>query len=210
MAITDGVQHSYAIFIYECGDIQWGADMANGSIFARVGISVGGNILYSHSLSGTNVVDTIDCLNLPTSPWVNLIYDISLITPSNTSYESRPHTMSTISSSILNESSKPIASSRSEELFFTASAQRLMTLRLTESGDTESIFEMIIIIFTSFYSFENISREDFTDNEIYHLRFNSYSFIFKSSTVHRYILLLSSLVYCHFNVHIVLTYIDTD
>lgn len=98
IAITDGLLHSYAVFIYECGGIQWGADVANGLIFARVGVSVGGSVISSHPLSGSNGVDTIDCLNTPSSRWVNLIYDISLTEPSNTS-EPLPQTTSVISSS---------------------------------------------------------------------------------------------------------------
>ena len=110
VAITDGLMYSYAIFIYECGGIQWGGEAAMGSIFARVGISIGGNVIFSHSLSGNDRVDTIDCLNDPTSRWVNLLYDISLIRPSITSGP-LPHTMSMVSSAVLVESSQFRASS---------------------------------------------------------------------------------------------------
>ena len=127
IAITDGLLHSYALFIYECGHIQWGAETANGSIFARVGVSVGGSIIASHPLSGSNSVDTIDCLNDPTSPWVNLIYDISLITPSNIS-ESLPRIMNTRFSPVLSESSQfSVSSSLLVESQF-------VTLQLTELG----------------------------------------------------------------------------
>ena len=128
IAITDGLLHSYAVFIYECGGIQWGAETANGSIFARVGVSVGGSVVSSHPLSGSNRVDTVDCLNDPTSRWVNLIYDISLITPSNTS-EFLPQTTSVVFSPVPTESSQ-FTSLLAESQFSTS--------QLTESGATKS------------------------------------------------------------------------
>ena len=84
IAITDGVTHSYAVFIYECGGVQWGGDAVLSSVYARVGISIGGDVLISHPLSGNESVDNIDCLNDPNSQWVNLVYDLSLIKPSTT------------------------------------------------------------------------------------------------------------------------------
>ena len=134
IAITDGLLHSYAVFIYECGDIQWGADVANGSIFARVGVSVGGSVISSHPLSGSSGVDTIDCLNNPSSRWVNLVYDISLIEPSNTS-EPLPQTTRT---SVMSSSPVPTESSQfynkvsSSDSLFTTS--QFKTSQLTHSG----------------------------------------------------------------------------
>ena len=131
IAITDGLLHSYAIFIYECGGIQWGAETANGSIFARVGVSVGGSVISSHPLSGSNRVDTIDCLNDPTSRWVNLIYDISLIAPSNTT-EPPSQTTSVTFSPVPTESSQfEVSSSLLAESQFNTS-------QLTESGAIKS------------------------------------------------------------------------
>ena len=134
IAITDGLFHSYAVFIYECGDIQWGADVENGSIFARVGVSVGGSVISSHPLSGSSGVETIDCLNNPSSRWVNLVYDISLIEPSNTS-EPLPQTTRT---SVMSSSPVPTESSQfynkvssSDSLFITS---QFKASQLTHSG----------------------------------------------------------------------------
>ena len=101
IAITDGTLRSYAAFLYECGGVQWGGDIAMGSVFARVGISVGGVVTHSHPLSGNESVDTIDCLNEPNSRWVNLLYDISIrpsITMSATS--NIPSALSTLLSTV--------------------------------------------------------------------------------------------------------------
>lgn len=78
IAITDGTLRSYAVFIYECGSVQWGGESATGSVFARIGVSINGKIIHSHPLSGNESVDTIDCINDPDSRWVNLVYDLSL------------------------------------------------------------------------------------------------------------------------------------
>lgn len=136
IAITDGLLHSYAIFIYECGGIQWGAEVVNGSIFARVGVSVGGSIIATHPLSGSSTVDIIDCLNEPISRWVNLIYDISLIEPSSTSEPPTTKTVALTFSPVPTESSQfrvRVSSSLLE-------ASRFKTSQLTESGDTTKSF----------------------------------------------------------------------
>ena len=88
IAITDSVARSYAVFIYECGGVNWGANAAIGSIFARVGVSIGVEVLFSHPLSGNESIDTIDCVNNHTSRWMNLIYDISLVAPASTTSSS--------------------------------------------------------------------------------------------------------------------------
>jgi hypothetical protein len=132
IAITDGLLHSYAVFIYECGGIQWGAEAASGSIFARVGVSAaGGRVIASHPLSGSSSVDTIDCLNVPTSRWVNLIYDVSLIDPSNTS-EPLPQTTSVTSPSPVPTQSSQFNRVSSSDSLYTAS--QFKTSQLTQSG----------------------------------------------------------------------------
>ena len=66
--VTD-FERSYAVFTYYCGDLDFSGDFIG--FFTGDGTSV----VHEASLSGT--AQSIACLNVPNSPWVNVVYGIS-------------------------------------------------------------------------------------------------------------------------------------
>ena len=64
--MTDG-QHSYALFIYNCRQMEW-----SGS--ASIGVNADGKFFQNHRLSRMNNAASIACLNSPESDWSNVIY----------------------------------------------------------------------------------------------------------------------------------------
>ena len=63
--ITDGT-HSYAVFTYKCGLLQWGEG-------AIIGFNAPGEFYHNQELSYPG----IDCVNYPTSVWTNIVYFLS-------------------------------------------------------------------------------------------------------------------------------------
>ena len=66
--ITNGT-NSYAVFTYECGDINWGGG-------ATIGYKATGGFYQNHAYSGSSAA-SIDCVNSPTSQWNNVIYNLN-------------------------------------------------------------------------------------------------------------------------------------
>lgn len=105
--ITDSNSKSYAIFIYECNQIEWsGLD----PIHARIGVSDGMGTSYVHPLSGNSSIVDIDCQNSSQSSTVNIFIDLntfttvgsslvtSSITPSTTTVSTSIHRSAAVSS----------------------------------------------------------------------------------------------------------------
>ena len=68
--VTDGT-NSFAIFIYQCGDLQWSR---NG---ATIGFGAGSKFASNHWLSGTSNVTSIACLNTPDNQFFTLLYKLT-------------------------------------------------------------------------------------------------------------------------------------
>ena len=67
--ITDGT-HSYAVFIYKCGLLEWGDD-------PTIGFNAPGDFYHNHEISYPG----IDCVNYPNSNWSNIVYLLSNVIP---------------------------------------------------------------------------------------------------------------------------------
>lgn len=65
-------ERSYAIFTYYCGDIEY-AD--NDTV---IGFSTDDGLSVQHDISLDDNAQSIACLNIPDSPWVNVLYGISI------------------------------------------------------------------------------------------------------------------------------------
>ena len=72
--VTDGV-YSYAVVIFKCGDLNWTGTRTSG--FAVVGFLAGQGVHGNHSLSMTPDVNNISCLNLPSTNWSNVVFQLS-------------------------------------------------------------------------------------------------------------------------------------
>ena len=62
--ITNGT-NSYAVFTYQCGDINWGGG-------ATIGYKATGSFYQNHAYSGSRAA-SIDCVNSPTT---NVVYGL--------------------------------------------------------------------------------------------------------------------------------------
>ena len=70
--VTDGM-NSFAIFIYQCGDLQW-----NGYDYeATIGFGAGSEYFSNHWLSGSPYVTSIACLNTPDNQFFSLLYKLT-------------------------------------------------------------------------------------------------------------------------------------
>ena len=69
--VTDGTT-SYAVFIYQCGLMGW-------SGYASIGYYAVGNFSQDHPLANSVSANTIACVNLPTSVWSNVVYQLSFV-----------------------------------------------------------------------------------------------------------------------------------
>ena len=67
MLITEGTK-SYAVFTYECPEVQWGS-------YATIGFNAGGTHFENHEFSGSSDAPTIDCIAEPELV-SNLVYDL--------------------------------------------------------------------------------------------------------------------------------------
>ena len=70
VVVTNGVQ-SYAVFTYKCGELNWVRNRAG------IGFSASSTLFANHPLSRQSNVNSIACLNSPSSPWSNVVYRIS-------------------------------------------------------------------------------------------------------------------------------------
>ena len=67
--ISNGTD-SYAIFTYQCGDINW-------SWRTVIGYNAAGVVYMNHPLSGGSLAGDIDCTNIPESNWTNILYNLT-------------------------------------------------------------------------------------------------------------------------------------
>ena len=67
--ITDGAT-SYAVFIYNCHDMEWSGN-------AIIGWQASSVLYATHSLSGTTNAKDVACLNTPTTSSSTLIYRVA-------------------------------------------------------------------------------------------------------------------------------------
>lgn len=77
--ITDGV-HSYSLFTYKCGDMEW----SRGGI---IGFNAAGELYANHPLSQSqesNGAPLIACSNSDISQWTNVVYNLSVANPTGT------------------------------------------------------------------------------------------------------------------------------
>ena len=66
--ISDG-QSSFAIFTYNCQQMEWSGDVG-------IGINGDGRFYVNHILSKSENAHQIACLNSPTSDWSNVLYQL--------------------------------------------------------------------------------------------------------------------------------------
>ena len=71
IVVTDGLQ-SYAIFTYNCQQLQWVQSQSN---YAVVGFNAYGQSYANANFSGTPLIGSIACNN-STYPWSNAVYNI--------------------------------------------------------------------------------------------------------------------------------------
>ena len=69
--VTDGT-NSFAMSIYQCGDIQW-----TGYYDPTIGFGAGSEFVSNHWLSGSQNVDSIACLNSPDNQFFTLLYKLT-------------------------------------------------------------------------------------------------------------------------------------
>ena len=67
--VTDG-HSSYAIFIYQCGDLEWSGG-------ATIGFGAGLEFVSNHRLSGTPNVTSIACLSSSGDQYFSLVYALT-------------------------------------------------------------------------------------------------------------------------------------
>ena len=72
--VTDGI-NSFAIFIYQCGDLQW-----SGYDPATIGFGAGYESASNHWLSRTPNVTSIACFNRPDNQFYSLLYALTNLT----------------------------------------------------------------------------------------------------------------------------------
>ena len=68
--ITDGVT-SYAVFIYNCDDMEWSGE-------AKIGWQASSVLYAAHDLSGAANAKDVACLNTPTTSSSVLIYRVAM------------------------------------------------------------------------------------------------------------------------------------
>ncbi len=75
IVVTDGILKSFAIFTYRCNVISWSE---LDPIYAKIGINYGGGMEQLHNLSGSPMVNDIDCLSNPEKRLVEIMYDLNI------------------------------------------------------------------------------------------------------------------------------------
>ena len=66
---TDGIK-SFAVFTYKCGELNWSHNRAS------IGFSASSSVFANHRLSQLLNVNDIACLESPSPPWSNVVYQI--------------------------------------------------------------------------------------------------------------------------------------
>ena len=61
---------SFAVYTYKCGDLNFSGG-------ATIGFVTGDGLFANHNASIRGSPQFIACLNMPNSPWVNVVYEIS-------------------------------------------------------------------------------------------------------------------------------------
>lgn len=64
------MERSYAVFTYYCGDLEFSGD-------AFIGVHIVDESSVIHEVSFSGNPQSVACLNIPDSPWVNIVYGIS-------------------------------------------------------------------------------------------------------------------------------------
>ena len=67
--VTDGI-NSYALFIYQCGDLEWSGG-------ATIGFGASSELFANHRLILTREAAFIACLNSPNNQFFTVLYSIS-------------------------------------------------------------------------------------------------------------------------------------
>ena len=67
--VTD-FERSYAIYTYFCGDLGFSGNVT-------IGFATGDGMFADHESTLSGNAQSIACLNIPDSPWVNIVYGIS-------------------------------------------------------------------------------------------------------------------------------------
>ena len=70
MIVTD-FSRSFSVFTYYCGDLSY----SNG---ATIGFATGDGLFANHPASLNGLAQSIACLNSPATPWVNVVYEITV------------------------------------------------------------------------------------------------------------------------------------
>ena len=97
IAITDETLQSYAVLIYHCGMLGWAGFPP---IYAVVGYTAGGAFYENHPDSGTSDIINIACLNEPSTPWVNFVYNLTFFNPNDFPVAASSHTTESLLSPI--------------------------------------------------------------------------------------------------------------
>lgn len=70
VVLASSTDTSYAVFTYKCGLLNWF------EYGASIGYSAGEDFYTNHNLSRQANVNDIACLNEPSSPWSNVVYNV--------------------------------------------------------------------------------------------------------------------------------------
>jgi hypothetical protein len=62
---------SFAVFTYKCGDLTFSGG-------ATIGFATEDGLFANHIATIRGSAQSIACLNMPSSPWVNVVYEISM------------------------------------------------------------------------------------------------------------------------------------
>ena len=71
LVLVSNNETSFAVFTYECGSLNW----ANKRVDVSIGFSGGEDFFFNHHLSRKRNVICISCLNLPITPWMNIVFN---------------------------------------------------------------------------------------------------------------------------------------
>ena len=69
LALVSNNETSFAVFTYECGSLNWARNRVS------IGYSGGEDFFFNLHLSRARDVTCISCLNLPTTPWMNVVFN---------------------------------------------------------------------------------------------------------------------------------------
>ena len=69
MLVTDSI-NSYAVFTYYCGDLSYSPSVS-------VGFGTEDGLYGVHEATFRGSADMMACLNEPSSPWMNIVYELT-------------------------------------------------------------------------------------------------------------------------------------